>query len=723
VPKRDFATKFRPAAHADALAEPLAWGTKQLSWLTSSTTMRSIHLAAGAAGIIGCFVACGGDDKPAGFADPEATGGHSGKKGSTEVAAGEGGGGASNHGGTNHAGSGGRAGSGGTKGVGEAGEGGAGGEASVPSGAPPVVTILSPDPVTDPLGGGVIVSDSVNVTCKATQGSESDAAPVDPMSVKIAVLSADGQVVIAEKDATVGGNKDEYTAVVPLTGVENGAVVLRCRARSTTYAEGSDSLDTMADRGPKVTIMAPAKDTRLALKKPVTFTLSALPVPLASGDTQAEVAKVKLTINGVEVPVTPKGEPGIYEAANVDLNALVPKPNGVTDLAASATNRRAPVAATASATSSVFVDGVGPEIIVTSPLPAKIVGGIVTVAFSVTDTGSDVNEDSVVVGINDQKRQYNDTPADWTHIGSTFTLKFESRTFPKSTVQIPINVVAEDRVGNSTTSASIPVYLDNVAPELDLDPYPVRTQTTVGACAAAFDPVGTNAVGDQNIGVGYNVFRAFVWDLTNEVVGSGASLYFSGVDQSSVRLFLRNPNDPKPLLINDQTPGSGACNQIGDSGDQAESINLTALMGGGVLWYGGNKTDPPTSETCTFGGNPKPTTLCNGNSDLWQLLQHSENDLTEPAIYAYSPSAGSDCTGQGWQYSSLVDADGWVCFAARAADQIGNIGVSRPLRLCVDDPAKPGEPACATSSVEPPTCTDGCTPPPRAGGFISRRDN
>jgi hypothetical protein len=106
--------------------------------------------------------------------------------------------------------------------------------------------------------------------------------------------------------------------------------------------------------------------------------------------------------------------------------------------------------------------------------------------------------------------------------------------------------------------------------------------------------------------------------------------------------------------------------------------------------------------------------LCaNKDNDMWQVIQDEYN--VTPVIYSASPTAGNECTGVSWEFGTKVSADGWVCFATRAVDNVGNVGVSRPLRICVDDPDRAGTPPCANSSIGAPTCTDGCTPQPRWG--------
>jgi hypothetical protein len=114
---------------------------------------------------------------------------------------------------------------------------------------------------------------------------------------------------------------------------------------------------------------------------------------------------------------------------------------------------------------------------------------------------------------------------------------------------------------------------------------------------------------------------------------------------------------------------------------------------------------------------PQPKTLCtNEASDMWQVIEDDYNKT--PVIYGASVTAGLECTGVEWEFTGKLDKDGWVCFVARALDNVGNVGVSRPLRVCVDDPSVEGTPPCASSSTTPPTCTDGCTLPPRWGNSL-----
>ena len=152
---------------------------------------------------------------------------------------------------------------------------------------------------------------------------------------------------------------------------------------------------------------------------------------------------------------------------------------------------------------------------------------------------------------------------------------------------------------------------------------------------------------------------------------------------------------------------------------------MTALPAAGSPYYGGDAIGSPKDASCTYaasGGLPPGLCLAE-KSDLRQVIGHNEGDLAEPAVYARTPSPGTQvCTGSAWDVTSLVAAarkDGFVCFAARAVDVVGNIGVSPPIRVCVDtDLTDNVQPACATMSIEPPSCTDGCTPPAQGGGSV-----
>jgi hypothetical protein len=93
------------------------------------------------------------------------------------------------------------------------------------------------------------------------------------------------------------------------------------------------------------------------------------------------------------------------------------------------------------------------------------------------------------------------------------------------------------------------------------------------------------------------------------------------------------------------------------------------------------------------------------------VLKHEIVGVVEPVVYARDPAPGNalGCTGGSWEVRGLAKHSGWVCMAAVASDVAENAGLSRPLRVCIDDDNDTSTSPC--SGVEPPTCTDGCQLP------------
>ena len=66
---------------------------------------------------------------------------------------------------------------------------------------------------------------------------------------------------------------------------------------------------------------------------------------------------------------------------------------------------------------------------------------------------------------------------------------------------------------------------------------------------------------------------------------------------------------------------------------------------------------------------------------MTEVLSYSTN---LPSIYTIGPivSDGMQCAGRQFDASNNLK-DGWACLAARARDTLGNMQVSRPIRVCV----------------------------------------
>jgi hypothetical protein len=360
----------------------------------------------------------------------------------------------------------------------------------------------------------------------------------------------------------------------------------------------------------------------------------------------------------------------------------------------------------------------------------------VTLNITATDTeGSGVDPKSVYVTLYaDQEPIRFDPDQGWTRTGDKYTYTFDSKALEKEApVQATCNVSASDLVGNpSAAGQSVTLYLDNVPPQIDLDPFNVRMVGT--PCSGSFDPVGDAALNDLQGTLGQEelsrrigYFRVFVDERTNSQDGQ-TQFYHSLTNQKSVRLYIQP--DPEhaatKLLINKNAATDNTCDDIGglDNIDNAPQFNalkpiVTVNTLGGV-W---NKHDPnavPQAQCVQAEDSPQPPFLCpTHNSDMWFVPYNVE--LKEPYIYVVgTPNPqGISCTGIDLAFLTASQPDGWVCVAARVVDNAGNVGISPPLRVCADDPLTPdAHPPCAISSVTPPSCTDGCIPPARGGGIF-----
>lgn len=653
------------------------------------------------------FVACGGDES---HPNNLGTGGGSGNDG----------GGAAGSGGQD---------TGGFGGFGAGDGSDAGGTGGVNQPGAPEVHVTSPTAAADPVNDDVVTTNQLATLCTVDAATTPNAKPVDASSVKIAVLD-DGNNVVDElpgQKTTPNGN--EYGASFVISTIDTGKFSVRCTAAdtSTPAKTGSDTIDTFVDHGPDIVVTTPAPNSAYPLTGAVPFAFTVSPATLAPGDTEADVESVSLSTNGVNIPATP--DPSVTNGYKVAVDytntSIFPQPpNGSVPVVIKAKNKRTPTAVERTESYSFAVDGAGPVITVKSPKNQDVIGGQVVLSFSVVDSGSGVNKNSVSVKLNQDAPALYAPNVEWTNTGDDFTYTFDSANVGDSGVQITVSLTANDVVGNTSPGASVVLYLDNVGPIVDLDPPNVRTRKKAGAneiCSAAFDPLGTFAAYDgETDTTPFKHFRALVWDKTNEVSGQTV-LYYAKTDQTSVRLYLQPDGPTIPLLINNDA--DAACDALNTTvaGNPIPSLALNDVTPAGSAWYTNSDptASPPISSTsdptCIMNTENPPNKLCTGASDLSVVIRHTMSGI-EPVVYGIGNMTGLECTGTGWELSSqLANAtqkEGWFCLAATAKDQVGNASISRPLRVCYDDPNTSFQPACANSSTTPPSCTDGCTPPP-----------
>jgi hypothetical protein len=375
------------------------------------------------------------------------------------------------------------------------------------------------------------------------------------------------------------------------------------------------------------------------------------------------------------------------------------------------------------------LDGAGPVITLNKPKNQDIIGGKVTMEFTVVDALAGVDTKTVSVELNQVAKFYSPTDTNWTANKNNYTYTFDSANVSGSTVQVTVNLTASDLAGNKTMGESVVLYLDNKPPFVDLDPGYVRQQRPNGTagmpvCSDQFDPLGIAAndgdgvPGHQAIAP-FTLFRALVWDDTNFIAGQSV-LYIAGADPMSVYLYLQPDGPTMPLLID--TDGDGFCDALDTmpGGVPLPNLRLNPVTPAGTASFAG--TDPnalpdPAMNHCVVGSDPaQPMHLCTSNaSDLTEVIRHDAATL-EPVVYGIGGLMGLECTGTGWelpsQLAGAMQKEGWFCLAVVAADKVGNKAISPPLRICFDDPMTASVPPCANSSQPLPSCTRGCIAPP-----------
>lgn len=595
-------------------------------------------------------------------------------------------------------------GSGGTKGqagdtgseglAGVGGEGGSGDLAQVPT-----VEIISPAPAGDPSSEEVLVRDEVQVICVVRASEASEAPLVDPSSVSLQMLGSEEEV-LAEAAGAPSRIPDQYVTNFVLTTVPTGPVSFRCSAssRSKTSLTAERTISSFVDHGPKIDIQDPLPESVHALAGAVPVKFIVTPEPLASADEGAKVGEVSLEISGRAFALDRiSNDPPTFETS-IDFTDRSIFPDvlmGSIPVVIRASNQREPTPAFHELIYNFVLDGAPPTIAIKSPVVDAVIGGKqVTLRFSVADALSSVQAESVVVSLNNDKYRY-PTEGIWDQAGSDYFFTFDSTQVSGSKWQVTVKIEAKDAAGNlALTSKNF--YLDNVPPIVDLDPNGVRERRPNGECSVEFDPLG-QAENDGSIVQPAPLLRTFVWDQTN-TVGGISVLHYSGIDDKTVRLYIQP--DVTAKFLSDET-GDGFCDAIASTGLPFQQLKF--ITSDGTAHF--SHLDTPPFGCLRPSSSNNPQRLCDPRvSDLTRVIDHSLSG-DEPAIYGVGDLTGVECTGAHWEISAVVQREGWVCLAAEARDKAGNLGVSPPFRVCIDD--RQGEaPDCSLASM--PSCTDGC---------------
>ena len=592
-------------------------------------------------------------------------------------------------------------------------------DAAIPTGGP-IVEITAPAAAQDPQADEIITTASAIVRCKVTMSDMPGAGDVNRSAVSIRLDNPHMPDKPFAPPVTALVN-DEYEATFDLTTLPNGPLRFRCSGRDLNSPPRATeaTLTTYLDRGPKAEIVAPADKSTHAAATPVVIQFRADPSPLTNDDAEADVETITLEVAGFEFDFTESSStPGLYQRTIDFRQPPFDVQPETAEIVVTATNKRTPSAATRVVRQSIEIDGVGPSIKVVGLKNLQMVRGEVALTLTITDKAG-IEPGTVIATIVGVSKTV--VLNEWEMVGGNYRQRFDTRSFPNTTTQLTINIDATYKVGN-LGRASLQLRLDNVPPILSLDPPMIREKrvaSNLEYCSQPFDPVGDSAANDLQVVPNSSTYRVLVEDLGNESPGALAT-YIAMVDRSSVALFAQ-ANTTIPLLIDKD--GDTICDEI-NSVDLPQAmrpiqVQLSPVNPSGNAWYHTMpEFDDPlhiAPESCRrIIGNASatpPNKLC-AFTEMYRVPKgRVVTSSPEPAVYAMGVSSPNECTGTSWEL--LVLGEGWKCLAARAQDTIGNVGVSPPLRVCVDDGIDDGvnnrTPDCSPASA--PSCLGNCTPP------------
>jgi hypothetical protein len=493
-------------------------------------------------------------------------------------------------------------------------------------------------------------------------------------------------LTLTSKLGMVGAGTSYVYAETPVdvSGLVSGAYELHLTATTLSGASGTAVRTFRADSGPTITIAKPAQGNSYkgSIAAQVTITDAIF----------APISGVIMSVGShVLTPSGPTGSPANQWTTLIDFNAYMPPLDSAQLFAVSATNANG---TKTSASVRFVIDNQGPSITMTVPAVGTIIGSITTIAAVVTDPAGVL--DSSVVAVVAHGDETFTVPLDPDPMtAGRYSHQFDTRLFNIHDLYPTVSFRASDLLGNQS-SIGYTVALDNTPPLADLDPSThlrVRVKTAgIWTCSWEFDPLGSDAVDDGAKTAQLFDVRARVEDRGNTPVSGGADIIpISLVDPDRVELLVLD-DTAQPLVVD--SDGDGVCDKINPllvptttpmSSKDALLVNLIPIPSAGHsdmtsdLSILGDPTLP--CQPGTDAAHPDP--LCY-TTDLTMAIPYTTG--ADPSIWTLAPvvPSGLQCVGNQFDAFANNLHDGWACMAVRAGDKLGNVQVSRVLRVCVD---------------------------------------
>jgi hypothetical protein len=492
------------------------------------------------------------------------------------------------------------------------------------------------------------------------------------------------------------------------------------------------------DAGPTLAFIAPSMDSQVvgqmaALRLEVIIA----PYLLGASDPGGAVTDYEVTLGGVVIAVTPTTTPGHY-SADLDLlsSQFEPPPSGPILLSVQATNMRGQ---TRRIDREVVVDAVGPVItVIGTQVEGALVRGVQTIRLQLSDALAGPSMTGVIGYVANDP-----SPIVFVFMTDHYEGVIDTLQYGTSATQLSIRIQATDRVGN-VSDLPLTLRLDNFPPIVSLDPPMIREikkgMGTDTLCSSPFDPVGSDSTNDQEIAPQGPEFRARIEDQ-NPLAGDGVVATVADVAPNSVTVYMMN-DLTRPILID--TNSDGVCDALNDELDSLNvdmTDDLTFVRRDLAPVTPAGKSEYPASAatdgfspawdsaTCTAGTETMPPPrLCGVTSPLTRVIKAPIPGSMRPAIWGLAAVDVNNCVGRAWDWVLQVPKGGPVCVVAQAQDLLGNIGVSVPLRVCLQRSSVSGVYDCSANfSWQNQDCLAGtymgqtvsCTPPPGfAEGYV-----
>ena len=546
--------------------------------------------------------------------------------------------------------------------------------------AGPSITSISP------AAGGLLIGTAARISAQIT-----DANSINPASVTLTVPTLSATPIVMTQDSNTFFAAIDTTLIPLNVTAPTFSITAKDTFGNSSTATGDFTLDRTA---PTIAMVFPTPGQVVASS-------GALTISATITDTSGvDAATAMIALRDLPSPgpflMTRQGATGFtYTVANASTF-----PASITTAAAVITVKDL-AGNSASLSTSFVLDRVGPTITSVSPSNGQLVAGLTRFSATISD-GVAVDATSVGATLGSQSIPL------LAEGGGVFATNFDTRTLAVAgvyPVQPTMVVSARDSSGNFT-SVSVQFKIDNTVPILELDPPSFRELRAVGAsteCSRAFDPLGTDALGDLQLVTSTFKPRLLAYDAG----GPGTGLLvppIARIDPASVTLFVA-PAQANALLVDGTPAGDGICDAIDSAQDpstpavagvlKARAFALSEVALGGAADF-----RPENNVSCTTGtGATPPGALCSG-STLTRVLPASGLTAGATGLFVSNPST---CLGDPIDLvSAQLTAPGWYCAAARARDTVGNTTVSAPMRFCVGALAN-GQ----CNGVNPPDCR-GC---------------